>query len=159
MAITVGVDVGSSAVKTVVMECREGGWSGAQVLHRNLERIRRRNPVGVIRGAFDAARESVGMKEEDFDYVASTGEGDLVEFRTGHFFGMTTHARGAHYLFPETRSVLDLGALHTRAMFVDERSRVIKQQMTGQCASGTGQVLENISRYLGIGIAEVLKNP
>jgi benzoyl-CoA reductase subunit D len=155
MAITVGIDVGSSAVKTVVMECLDDGWNDAKILHRNIERIRRRNPVGVIRGAFEKACEAAGMKEEDFDYIASTGEGDLVDFRTGHFFGMTTHARGANFLFPETRSVLDLGALHTRAMFIDERSRVIKQQMTGQCASGTGQFLENISRYLGIGIEEV----
>ena len=68
---------------------------------------------------------------------------------------MTAHARGAIFLCPEARSVLDMGALHARAMRIDARSRVLNYQMTSQCASGTGQFIENIARYLGVGIDEV----
>jgi benzoyl-CoA reductase subunit D len=68
---------------------------------------------------------------------------------------MTTHARGAIYLDPDTRAVLDIGALHGRAIKVDERGKVLSYKMTSQCASGSGQFLENIARYLGISQDEV----
>jgi len=68
---------------------------------------------------------------------------------------MTTHARGAIYLEPEARAALDVGALHGRAILMDERGKVLNYKMTSQCASGTGQFLENVSRYLGVAQDEI----
>jgi len=68
---------------------------------------------------------------------------------------MTTHARGAKFLMPEAHAVLDIGALHARAMLIDSQSRVLAYRMTSQCASGSGQFLENVARYLGIALEEV----
>jgi benzoyl-CoA reductase subunit D len=68
---------------------------------------------------------------------------------------MTTHARGGVFLDPEARSVLDVGALHGRAIQVDERGKVLGYRMTSQCASGSGQFLENIARYLGVTQEEI----
>jgi benzoyl-CoA reductase subunit D len=68
---------------------------------------------------------------------------------------MTTHARGALYLDPEARAVLDIGALNGRAIRIDDRGKVLNYRMTSQCASGSGQFLENISRYLGIAQDEI----
>jgi benzoyl-CoA reductase subunit D len=68
---------------------------------------------------------------------------------------MTTHARGGLFLEPEARAVLDIGALHCRGVSMDERSRVLGYRMTNQCASGSGQFLENICRYLGVGLEEI----
>jgi benzoyl-CoA reductase subunit D len=79
----------------------------------------------------------------------------MVPFRTGHFYGMTTHSRGGLFLDPEARAVIDIGALHCRAILMDERAKVLGYRMTSQCASGSGQFLENICRYLGITIAEI----
>ena len=76
-------------------------------------------------------------------------------FATGHFYGMTTHARGALFLFPEARAALDMGALHARAIRMDERGKVLGHRMTSQCASGSGQFLENIARYLGVPLEDV----
>jgi len=95
------------------------------------------------------------LKPADVEYVATTGEGECVAFRTGHFYGMTAHARGALFLDPEVRSVIDVGALHARAVMIDERGKVLGSRMTSQCASGSGQFLENISRYLGITLEEI----
>jgi len=96
---------------------------------------------------------AAGVKQ--IAYVATTGEGEDTPFATGHFFGMTTHARGALYLEPRAKAVLDVGALHARAMAVDPAGRVLNSRMTSQCASGSGQFLENIARYLGVSIDEV----
>jgi benzoyl-CoA reductase subunit D len=56
---------------------------------------------------------------------------------------------------PQARAVLDVGALHARAMVIDDRSRVLAYRMTSQCASGSGQFLENVARCLGIAIEDV----
>lgn len=151
--ITAGIDVGSSAVKSAILRTHPDGHTEVLALHS--DRIRRRDLRKVIQEGYGVALEEGGLKPEEVVYVASTGEGELVDFRRGHFYGMTTHARGAQFLMPEARSVLDVGALHARAMSIDPRSRVLNYRMTSQCASGSGQFLENVARYLGIALEEV----
>ena len=151
--VTAGVDVGSSAVKVAVVRMEADGTTVSLALRS--ERVRRRELRKVIREGFDVALEQAGVAPGDLAYIASTGEGELVDFRRGHFYGMTTHARGAKYLMPEANAVLDIGALHARAMLIDSQSRVLAYRMTSQCASGSGQFLENVARYLGIALEEV----
>ena len=150
MSVTAGVDVGSAAVKAVVMRVGEGA---DEVLAHAVARVRRRNVAQVIEEAFHAAVEGAGVSA--LDYVATTGEGEEAPFATGHFYGMTTHARGALFLEPRARAVLDVGALHARAVAMDERGKVTGYKMTSQCASGSGQFLENIARYLGVSQADI----
>ena len=56
---------------------------------------------------------------------------------------------------PQARAIIDMGALHTRAVAMDERGKVLGYCMTSQCAFGSGQFLENIARYLGVSLEEV----
>jgi len=151
--ITAGVDPGASAVKVAVASSCCG--EEAEILGVAVERIRRRNVREVAAHAFEQACAAAGVEPGQLDYVASTGDGDSVERRTGHFYSMTTHARGALFLHPQTRAVLDIGALHARGIRVDARGRVLGHRMTSQCASGTGQFLENIARYLGVPLEDV----
>jgi len=148
-----GIDVGSSAIKIVVLEDFEDRKPNVLVARR--ERVRRRDPADVTSSLFDACLHKAGLSRADLDYTATTGEGEMVEFRTGHFYGMTTHARGGLFLDPDARAVIDIGALHARAILMDDRAKVLSYRMTSQCASGSGQFLENISRYLGITIDEI----
>lgn len=148
-----GIDVGTSAVKLVVLEDADGKDERVSIMRR--ERIRRRDPRKVVEAMFEACVAELELRQEQLDYIATTGEGELVPFRTGHFYGMTTHARGGLFLNPQARSVLDIGALHCRAVLMDERAKVLGYRMTSQCASGSGQFLENICRYLGITIDEI----
>ena len=148
-----GIDVGSSTVKVAVM--RDAGTAGATLLSGHAERIRRRDAHAVCDGLFAACLAEASLQRGDLAYVATTGEGEGVPYRTGHFYGMTTHARGGLWLEPEARAVIDIGALHTRAVLMDERAKVESYRMTSQCASGSGQFLENICRYLGITIADI----
>jgi benzoyl-CoA reductase subunit D len=150
VSVTAGIDVGSSAVKAVVMRVGEGEDA---VLAHALARVRRRNVAQVVEEAFASAVAAAGVRE--LDYVATTGEGEDAPFATGHFYGMTTHARGALFLEPRAREVLDVGALHARAVAMDERGKVLRYKMTSQCASGSGQFLENIARYLGVSQADI----
>jgi benzoyl-CoA reductase subunit D len=147
-----GIDVGAGAVKAAVVRCGPGG---EELLGTHVERIRRRDPRAVVDEVWGAALRKAGLAAADVDYVASTGEGELVEFRTGHFYSMTTHARGGIFLRPGVSAVVDIGALNGRAIHIDERGKVLSYKMTSQCASGSGQFLENIARYLGVAIEEI----
>ncbi|MBI4273872.1 MAG: benzoyl-CoA reductase subunit D, partial [Rhizobiales bacterium] len=143
---------GTGAVKAALFKIEKDSdtW-----LSRATLRIRQRDPIELARVAFDQILEDAKLRQTDIDYVATTGEGESVPFHTGHFYSMTTHARGAIYLDPASRAALDVGALHGRAISVDERGKVLSYKMTSQCASGSGQFLENIARYLGIAQDEI----
>ncbi len=152
MTIAAGIDVGTGAVKAAIFKVENGQESW---LSRSLIRIRQRDPIELARTAFENVLQDAGLAEGEIDYVASTGEGESIPFHTGHFYSMTTHARGAVFLDREARAVLDVGALHGRAISIDERGKVLSYKMTSQCASGSGQFLENIARYLGIAQEEI----
>jgi len=152
MTIAAGIDVGTGAVKAALfrVEGEKADW-----LSRATLRIRQRDPMELARIVYDQVLKDAGLTEPVVDYVATTGEGEDMPFHTGHFYSMTTHARGAIYLDPESRAALDVGALHGRAISIDERGKVLSYKMTSQCASGSGQFLENIARYLGIAQDEI----
>jgi benzoyl-CoA reductase subunit D len=151
--LTVGIDPGSSAVKVAIMRSRAG--KDATLLAQSVQRIRRRKVADVVAAGFEEACAAAGVGPKDFDYVASTGDGDAVGFRTGHFYSMTTHARGALFLDPTARAALDIGGLHARGLRMNDDGRVLSHRMTSQCASGSGQFLENIARYLGVPLDDV----
>ena len=151
--LTAGIDPGASLVKIAIMKSRAG--ADAEVLATSVQRIRRRNVHEVIRQAFTEACAAARVEPDALDYIASTGDGDGVELRTGHFYSITTHARGALFLRPEARAALDMGALHARALSMTAEGRVTSHRMTSQCASGSGQFLENIARYLGVPLEDV----
>jgi benzoyl-CoA reductase subunit D len=152
MLYSAGIDIGSGAVKTVLFKHDNGKveWLGKRV-----DRVRQRDPFQLARESFDGLLADSNLKLEDIAYVASTGDAENLNFSTGHFYSMTTHGRGGIYLVPEARAILDVGALNGRAIRVDDRGKVLSNRMTSQCASGSGQFLENISRYLGIAQDEI----
>jgi benzoyl-CoA reductase subunit D len=152
MTVAAGIDIGTAAVKTALVRV-EG--SEERVLASRVDRLLRRNPLAVAEEAFKAALETAGVERAGVDYIATTGEADLVTFRRGHFYTMTTHARGARFLLPGATAALDVGALHARAICMDARAKVLQYRMTSQCASGSGQFLENIARYLGVTLEDV----
>ncbi len=152
MTLTAGIDVGSGAVKAVIFDI-EG--DDIAFLAKHTERIRQRDPFVLAETVYETVLEQAGLKRDDIAYIATTGEAETLKFATGHFYSMTTHARGGIYLCPEARGVLDVGALNGRAITMDSRGKVLNYRMTSQCASGSGQFLENIARYLGISQDEV----
>ena len=152
MTYSIGIDIGSGAVKSVLFKV---DGDRQQWLSRRCERIRRRDPMQLAEEGRDGVLADAGISPDQVDYIATTGEGENVKFATGHFYSMTTHARGGVFLHPGARAIVDIGALNGRAIYVDERGKVLSYKMTSQCASGSGQFLENIARYLGVAVEEI----
>ncbi|MFQ6608510.1 MAG: BadF/BadG/BcrA/BcrD ATPase family protein [Fidelibacterota bacterium] len=151
MSYTLGIDVGSSFIKYALIDY----GNNSRIIAIINEKIRKRNPTILIQKTIQILLEQHNLSYEDLLYVASTGEGELVPKKRGHFYSMTTHARGAYHFHPDVRTVVDMGALFSRVISLEKGARVKNYAMTGQCASGSGQFLENITRYLGVTIGEV----
>jgi benzoyl-CoA reductase subunit D len=148
---TLGIDVGGSYIKAVLMNYS----NEPEVIDKRTEKVRKRNPAVVTEEMIKLLLSKNNLKRDNIAYLASTGEGEMVTHKTGHFYSMTTHAKGGIFLSPGVKTVVDMGALFVRAIKIDDRGKVLDYKMTGQCASGSGQFIENISRYLGLAIGEV----
>jgi len=152
---TIGIDVGGSYVKGVIM-IYDNETGDHKIVDKQTEKIRKRNPKDVVVDTVDMLLERSNLiYDNDIAYLASTGEGEMVAKKTGHFYSMTSHARGGKFFDPRVKTVVDMGGLYVRAIKIDDRGKVLDYKMTGQCASGSGQFIENISRYLGLAIEEV----
>ena len=97
-----------------------------------------------------------GINTSDVFYVASTGYGRYqAPMRQIQITDISCHAMGARHLFPNTTSVLDVGAQNAKAMRIDGDGRVVKFKMNDKCASGAGRFLERVAKGLELDLEEI----
>jgi benzoyl-CoA reductase subunit A len=65
------------------------------------------------------------------------------------------HGLGAHAMFPDTRTVLDIGGQDTKAIQVDPHGIVTSFQMNDRCAAGCGRYLGYIADEMNVGVHEL----
>jgi predicted CoA-substrate-specific enzyme activase len=68
---------------------------------------------------------------------------------------ISCHGRGAHWLVPSVRTVIDGGGQDCKAIRVDEHGRLVDFRMNTKCAAGTGKALELMARSLGVEVSEL----
>jgi (R)-2-hydroxyacyl-CoA dehydratese activating ATPase len=144
-----GVDVGSTQTKAVVMN------GDRQLLGRSL--IDTGGLVTVAaENAFQLAIEDAGVSRSDVAYVVGTGYGRYrVTFGDSQVTEISCHARGGQYLFPNTRTVLDIGGQDTKAIKIGPNGQVLDFCMNDKCAAGTGRFLGAGAFALDISLGEL----
>jgi (R)-2-hydroxyacyl-CoA dehydratese activating ATPase len=149
MTLVAGIDVGTRTTRVVLLD--DAGARVAQAAEESGARLE-----GAAERAFAAACARAGAAPAEVSYVASTGYGRYrVAFRQIQITEMTCHAVGALRLFPGTRTVLDLGAMNSRALRIAESGRVLAFRMNDRCASGAGRFVERVARALEIPLDDV----
>ncbi len=149
MRYVVGIDVGSRMTRAVLLD--ENG----RVLRRAIRETGARLEAAAQQ-VLQELCERHQLKTDEIVYIASTGYGRYrVPFRQIQITEMTCHAVGALRLFPQTRTVLDVGAMNSRALRVAETGRVAAFRMNDRCASGAGRFLERVARSLEIKLDQV----
>ena len=144
-----GVDAGSTYTKAVLLDSE--GKPAATAL--DMTGI---NIVKAIDRVYRALLEKARVSEEEVGYVVGTGYGRYkVTFGNSQVTEISCHAKGAHTLFPKTRTVLDMGGQDTKAIRINERGEVVDFSMNDKCAAGTGRFIEGSARALGLSLAEV----
>ena len=143
MVYTLGLDVGSTYTKAVVLDDRHR--IAAQYMEPTGSRLNE-----VARRVTDQVTARAGLSQTDVAYIITTGYGrHLVDFRDLQVTDLTATARGARFLFPGTRTVLDIGGQTMKASRIDEHGKVVTFRLNDKCAAGTGAFLEKTARYMG----------
>ena len=143
MIRVLGLDVGATYTKGLVMD-QDHGILGRSLIKTGF------NLAGAAERAYGEVLEAAGLRAEDVDYVASTGYGRyLAPMRDIQITELTCHAKGASFLFPATRTVLDAGGQTVKAIKIDERGKVRAFRLNDKCAAGTGAFLDKTARYMG----------
>ncbi len=149
MSITAGIDIGSTYTKAILFNEKK------EIIGRDLR------PTGfklsdVSRQSFLATLDQSGCSEKDVDYVVATGIGrHQVGFKDIHVTDLTASARGASFLYPGTRTILDVGGQTMKATRLDDAGQVHSFRLNDKCAAGTGAFLEKTARYMGFTTAEI----
>jgi len=149
MTYTVGIDVGSTYTKAVILD------ENYQIKGKAM------TPTGfklgeAARRAFRAALGKASLVETDIAYTVATGFGrHQVDFSDVTATDLTASARGASIMFPNTRTILDVGGQTMKAIRLDGGMKVKSFRLNDKCAAGTGAFLEKTARYMGYSTDEI----
>ena len=113
--------------------------------------------VGVDGGSFAAAVDRVARLTLENAGSVGTGYGrQRLPFPEGQIKSeILCHGLGAHAMFPQTRTVLDIGGQDTKAIQVDGQGIVTAFQMNDRCAAGCGRYLGYIADEMNLGVHEL----
>ena len=151
MAFYIGVDVGSLSTDVVVID------ELANILGSAIT-LTAANSTRAAQQALQEATGMAGMEVGQAAYVVSTGYGrSAVPFAHKAITEISCHAMGARHLFPDCRTVIDIGGQDSKVIQVGSDSKVLNFTMNDKCAAGTGRFLEVMAAKLEITLDELGK--
>lgn len=149
MTYAAGIDVGSTQTKATLIDSAR-----AIVGHALID-----TGANVIRAgqrALDTLVANAQVAREDVKFVVGTGYGRYkIEAGDTQVTEISCHARGAQTLFPNTRTVIDMGGQDTKAIKVGPDGDVLDFCMNDKCAAGTGRFLAGAADVLGLTLDEI----
>jgi len=143
--IVAGVDVGSATSKAVVM-CDNNiiSWSIIPTGPDSEE---------IAKCVLNLAVNDAGLSYDRVEYVVGTGYGRInISFAQANITEISCHAKGAVWVHPQTRTILDMGGQDCKAIRCDETGKVLNFFMNDKRAAGTGRYLERIARLLEVSL-------
>ncbi len=149
MAYAAGVDVGSTQTKAIILDEKR------QIVGRALM-MTGANVVRAAEESYALALAGSGLREEEVEFIVGTGYGRYkVTFGNTQVTEISCHGRGAVHMFPDTRTVIDMGGQDTKAISVAASGEIIDFCMNDKCAAGTGRFLGAASSALDIPLDEL----
>lgn len=149
MDFAAGIDVGSTQTKAVLLDTARA--IVARVLINTGANVKRAGQT-----ALDALLEQSGAAREQVGFVVGTGYGRYkIEAGNAQVTEISCHARGAQFLFPSTRTVIDMGGQDTKAIKVGPEGDVLDFCMNDKCAAGTGRFLAGAADVLGLPLDDI----
>jgi predicted CoA-substrate-specific enzyme activase len=149
MAYAAGVDVGSTQTKAVIIN------EAKEIVSRALTDTGA-NVIRAAENSFEEALTNGDLREEEVEYIVGTGYGRYkVTFGNTQVTEISCHGRGAVHMFPNTRTVVDMGGQDTKAIRVSPAGEIVDFCMNDKCAAGTGRFLGAASMALEIPLGEL----
>lgn len=147
-----GIDSGSTSTNVVIIDERKNivSFSVVKTGAKSLESSKK---------AYEEALRKAKLKKEDISYIVSTGYGRVnIPFANVNITEITCHGKGAFYLNPRIRTVIDIGGQDSKVIRLNEKGEVVDFSMNDKCAAGTGRFLEMMARTLEISLDEMSKS-
>jgi predicted CoA-substrate-specific enzyme activase len=146
--LVAGCDVGSLTAKALLME-------DGSILSGEVRRVKPR-PELSAREVMEEALRKAGRRWEEVAYCVGTGYGRVrIPFAQENVSEISCHGKGAQWLVPSARTVIDIGGQDCKVIRVDGEGRLVNFVMNDKCAAGTGRFLELMARTLGVGVEEL----
>ena len=147
MSVVAGVDVGSLMSKAAIL-------MDDNIFYSLVPSTVSSEKSGLA--AFQQALEKAGVHDRDVEFVVATGYGRIsAPYADAKVTEITCHARGAYFLNPNVRTVLDIGGQDCKAIRVGEDGSVTDFVMNDKCAAGTGRFLEVLARIFEVGLDQL----
>lgn len=144
-----GIDSGSTSTNAVILD------NNKKILASSVIRTGAKSADSAQR-ALELTLEQAGLKREDLSRIISTGYGRVsIPFAQRNVTEISCHARGAHFLNPDVRTILDIGGQDSKAIRINDKGEVTDFVMNDKCAAGTGRFLEMMARTLEISTEEL----
>ncbi|MFQ6015906.1 MAG: acyl-CoA dehydratase activase [Anaerolineae bacterium] len=146
--ITVGIDLGAKTTKVVIV--KDGELLSQSLVLTGFDQEM------AAEQALKEALQKAGLQREEIEQVVATGAGSkAVPFADHHVTDIGADARGATFLFPSTRTVIDVGAEEGRGIRCDEKGKVVDFAINEKCAAGAGAFTEAMARALELELEEM----
>lgn len=146
--IAAGCDVGSLTTKAVIL-------NNTRVLGHALIRSSF-NPEKSASVVMEKALASARLTFNDIGFCVGTGYGrERIGFVKKTLSEISCHAKGAHFLQPSIRTIIDIGGQDCKAIRLDAKGEIAKFVTNDKCASGTGRFLEVMAKLLGLELDEL----
>lgn len=145
---TIGIDIGSTTSKCLVL--KDGKEiAGSAIIPAGT------GTSGPAR-ALSAALQQCGLSREAAANLTSTGYG-RASFEGADFVvsELSCHAIGAHAMFPEARTVIDIGGQDAKAIRISSDGKLENFMMNDKCAAGTGRFLDVMARVLELDVNDL----
>jgi predicted CoA-substrate-specific enzyme activase len=146
--IVAGIDIGSITTETVILQ-------GSQILGSSVLPTGAKSRAAAERSLATTLQQA-GLRREDLSTIVTTGYG-RASFPSSDkmITEITCHARGAFFVHPETRTVIDIGGQDSKVIRLDRQGRNVDFQMNDKCAAGTGRFMEVMAHALEVKLEEL----
>jgi predicted CoA-substrate-specific enzyme activase len=142
--LVAGIDIGSITTEALLFD-KDKGILGYTILETGADSRK------TAERAFEKVLASPQKAVSDVDYIIATGCGrKRASFAKQAVTEITCLAKGVNFLFPDARTIIDIGGQDTKAIRIDSKGRVLEFEMNDKCAAGTGRFIEVMAKALNV---------
>ena len=147
--LVAGIDIGSITTEALLFD-KVKGVVGYTILQTGADSRK------AAEMALDNVLATPGKNISDLSYIISTGCGrKRASFAKQSVTEITCIAKGVNYLFPDARTIIDIGGQDTKVIRIDGSGRVLEFEMNDKCAAGTGRFIEVMAKALNVDLDKV----
>ncbi len=145
----VGIDSGSTSTDVVILDAQK------QIVAQVILPTGAGAAAGADRALEEALRQA-GLSREDLTATVTTGYGrTAIQCGDKSITEITCHAKGAFFLNPAVRTIIDIGGQDSKVIRIDDTGNVTNFVMNDKCAAGTGRFLELMARTLELSLEDM----